>query len=282
MSAYQFQVGGHAEFVNPSSDYRVVLKPYDSCEFAFYSRLLASKASKILPFTARCFGAVGAVPASSDPTPTPPPEFVMLEDLAHGLTRPAIADLKMGLCQRSLRDGSPEKISRARQKALQTTSHRLGFHLCGVAFWESAGRNFQDKYQGRKLDELGVYETFKSFFMDKIELIGNFVAKLRALAAAIAELPGLRFWSGSLLLVYDVEDPEICTLKMIDFAQTAIVPESEIPDNEYLFGVKNLIAYLEALQQRDSSPHPPPLDTPDPALQDAELFRILDNTSASL
>jgi hypothetical protein len=206
----------------------------------------------------------------------------MLEDLAHGLQRPAIADLKMGLRQRSVRNASPEKISRARLKAAQTTSHLFGFRLCGVAFWETPDRrNFQDKYQGRSLDAAGVFSTFRRFFHSNHKLIGNFVDKLRALAAAISELPGLRFWSGSLLLVYDAEDPEIFTLKMIDFAQTAIVPNSPLPDSEYLFGVQNLIRFLEALIAGECSPPSPQSAAPDPAQQDAELFRILGVESES-
>jgi hypothetical protein len=194
LGAYELQVGGHAEFVKLSSNSRVVLKPYDSSEFQFYTKILSEKTPRLLPLTARCFGAVTGLDS-----PSLAPKFVMLEDLAHGLQRPCIVDLKMGLVQRNLRNSTPEKISSARAKAAATTSLALGFRICGVVFEESETRIFQDKYVGRSLDVSGVFVTFRRFFRSHIKLILAFVAKLRALVAAISDLPGLRFWSGSIL-----------------------------------------------------------------------------------
>ena len=272
LGAYELQVGGHAEFVKPSSNSRVVLKPYDSYEFAFYSRLVSDPvAARLLPFTACCYGAVSSQVSLV-------PKFVMLEDLAHGLRRPCIVDLKMGLRQRSIRDASWDKISRARVKAASTTSHVFGFRLCGMAFWESPDRrNFQDKYEGRSLDASGVYSTFKRFFRQGQggNLVRNFVDQLRVLSTVISQLPAMRFWSGSLLLVYDADNTEIATLKMIDFAQTAILANEAAPDREYLFGVRNLIRFLEALDRNDPLPPAVADPAPNPAEQDAELFNIL-------
>jgi len=292
---YDQQVGGHTEFVKPD-DSEFLFKPYDKSEFTFYSLLQTERFKDLLPFTARCYGEVeledGSVhssDSSQDATPGSTngksSKYVMLEDLAHGLQRPCILDLKMGLMQRSQSNSSEAKLAKARSKSLSTTSHVLGMRVCGVVYHDvnSGERVYRDKYHGRSLGVSQTYQTIVSFFQSvkcsetRQSLIAIFVEKVKALRTVIARLAGIRFWSGSLLLVFDADSPAAATLKMIDFAQTAVLPEDPVspPDLEYLYGIDSLLAFLQSA--KSGAENPPALtgrDRPDTRLQTEELLSL--------
>ena len=298
--SYTNQVGGHGEFVK-HEDPRMLLKPFDSYEFSFYRQLHSSRFKDLLPFTARCFGEVevDSSRGSGSNQAYRCTKYVMLEDLAHGLSAPCILDLKMGLKQRSLKNVSAMKLRRTSTKSLSTTSHSLGFRLCGALYYDAKGnRIFRDKYEGRNLDETGAFNAISDFFSSvsdesmKFNLIASLIARLEKLLKVIGELSGVRFWSGSLLLVFDAQNPEAVTMKMIDFVQTAILGKMDdmdeddklersatLPDLEYLYGIQNLLAYLHAI--RDGSLMPPAVigPAPDAADQDEELLRVADKSS---
>lgn len=287
---YDNQVGGHTEFVKPS-DSRLLLKPYDHYEFTFYNELRSERFRYLLPFTARCYGEVdveGATSSDSSQAGTPASarqfsKYVMLEDLAHGFDKPCILDIKMGVMQRSLRNTSEEKLARASAKSLATTSHLLGMRICGVVYHDPVTdeRIYRNKYEGRSLDVLGTYKAICSFFDSVVSvdsrrlLIQNFVARLTRLREAVAQLTGVRFWSGSLLLVYDAASPGNATLKMIDFAQSAILLEDPgTPDFEYLYGIDSLLSLLDAASSGDALPPTRAEVAPSPEAQTSELFSL--------
>lgn len=287
---YDNQVGGHTEFVKPG-DSRLLLKPYDHYEFNFYNELRSERFRYLLPFTARCYGEVDVEGASSSDssqagTPASAKQFskyVMLEDLAHGLEKPCILDIKMGVMQRSLRNTSEEKLARARAKSLATTSHLLGLRICGVVYHDPVTdeRIYRNKYEGRSLDVLGTYRAFLSFFESvaspdsRKTLILIFVEKLSRLRDVVAKLTGVRFWSGSLLLVYDAASPQTATLKMIDFAQSAILLEDPgTPDFEYLYGIDSLLSLLIAASSNEPQPPIRAEVAPLPDAQTEELFSL--------
>ncbi|EEQ99124.1 inositol hexakisphosphate kinase, putative [Perkinsus marinus ATCC 50983] len=136
---------------------------------------------------------------------------VVLEDLAHGMATPCILDLKMGAKQRAVRYGlSKAKMESKLKKSRQTTSHSLAFRMCGVQLYDriSGERVYYNKYYGRKQSEQGVFQTINTFF-DSIQepykkiLIKRLVDKLERLLTILQSLNGFRFWSGSLLFVFD-------------------------------------------------------------------------------
>lgn len=57
-------------------------------------------------------------------------KHIVLEDLVFGFRKPCVLDLKMGIRQRTL-GADAAKEQRQRAKSLETTSHILGFRLCG-------------------------------------------------------------------------------------------------------------------------------------------------------
>jgi hypothetical protein len=298
LTMYSNQVGGHRVLVKPL-DSSIVLKPYDEAEFEFYDRCVPLVCSALMPFTARCYGevdlrAITPEHGGSSVIPGKSGKFVMLEDLAHGIARPCILDLKMGLKQRSIRNYSEKKLKSKEEKSVSTTSHRLGFRLCGAQLYKDDDANitFYNKYFGRLQDDEGTYSVLKSFFdslsnpTTRDRIIASFVHKLEELRLVIRSLAGFRFWSGSLLLIvdsattadaeYDVEGSVI--LKMIDFANYTQIESSESYDGEYDFGIECLLTFIDGIRKhQDVSTVLGRLRSPpDASIQDRELLMAVE------
>lgn len=58
-------------------------------------------------------------------------KYIVLEDLVHQYKKPCVMDIKMGKRQRKI-GASAEKEQRQLEKSLRTTSHEVGFRLCGM------------------------------------------------------------------------------------------------------------------------------------------------------
>lgn len=78
--------------------------------------------------------------------------YVQLEDIVHGFRRPCVLDIKMGRRQRKF-GASPAKRRRQIEKSFSTTSHALGFRLCGCQVYDVTRDvwTFRDKYACRRL-----------------------------------------------------------------------------------------------------------------------------------
>jgi len=184
--------------------------------------------------------------------------YMVLEDLAHRMKSPCILDLKMGCKQRS-KQHSPKKRERHRLKSKSTTSHNLGFRICGL---HSEGC-FHDKYWGRSVSVETMREKLSAFFLDPrsrhVEeqrcLTRELLQRVRGLFETVSALKHWRFWSSSLLFLYDSESPlDTADMRMIDFTHCSYV-SSPTPDMEYLCGLKNVEIYLMALA--DDHPYEP-------------------------
>lgn len=298
LSMYSNQVGGHRVLVKPLES-SIVLKPYDEAEFDFYDRCVPLVCSSLMPFTARCYGevdlrAITPEHGGSSVIPGKSGKFVMLEDLAHGIARPCILDLKMGLKQRSIRNYSEKKVQSKQEKSISTTSHRLGFRLCGAQLYRDNNNNvtFYNKYFGRLQDADGTYSILKSFFESvrdenlRSRIIDLVTRKLEELRVVIRSLRGFRFWSGSLLLILDSallpeKDESLegsVILKMIDFANYTQLANVNTYDEEYDFGIECLLEFIRGIRKNEHHSHvvgrirPPP----DPTIQDRELLATVE------
>ena len=130
-----------------------------------------------------------------------------------------------------------------------------------------------DKYFGRRLRADGFKTGLHDFLDNGVrflhELIPDILSQLRQLSEVIHRLEGFRFYSSSLLIMYEgmpenhaatsptaTMSPSntggLVDVKMIDFAHSCL-PENTAnighrgPDSGYLFGLTNLIALLEEL-----------------------------------
>ncbi|CAL1544986.1 unnamed protein product [Lymnaea stagnalis] len=134
--------------------------------------------------------------------------FMLLEDLMCPYKRPCILDLKVGVRQHG-DDASPEKMAYQIQKCRDTTSHSLGIRLCGMKSYLPAEGKYEtkDKMFGRQLDDNHLKREIINFLSNgedlRTDLIDPILRLLKSLKTVIEALEGYRFYSCSLLIIYE-------------------------------------------------------------------------------
>lgn len=181
---------------------------------------------------------------------------LLLEDLTARFRFPCILDIKMGT-RAHPDDMSASKAERSQAKCLATTSSAVGLRLCGMQRFDHhlSRYDYVDKYRGRELRKEDILGSILDFVSVEwaASILKRWIEVLRNLEAVLRTYDGYRFYSSSLLLLYE-GDPALRTehvadAKLIDFAHTRHLPDPG-PDEGLLFGVENLLSYLQrALDQ---------------------------------
>lgn len=135
-------------------------------------------------------------------------KFILLENLTWRHRMPCVLDLKMGTQQHG-DDATEEKKAVKIRKCQHSTASTLGVCLSGMQVYRSDTGQlmFMSKFQGRRLTLPDFKEALFQFFHSgrrlQRELLSPVLRKLRDMQAALEACESYRFYSSSLLIIYD-------------------------------------------------------------------------------
>jgi len=219
------QVGGHVYMKLLNDNY--VCKPLNDREVNFYQ----NTPKNLLQHVPKYLGTVQIQQQQLEEDTncrldslTPASEYIVLENLTIEYNKPCILDLKMGT--RHYGDFASEaKRKSQKKKSKKTTSGKLGIRFCGSQRFSYTQGNFEtlDKYVGRNADESELKTLLKKFFTCggalRTEVIDLILEKIIHMRQTLLELHQYRFYSSSLLIIYEGQ-PLDCGTKTFEEDKT--------------------------------------------------------------
>lgn len=166
-------------------------------------KLVSKSTTKHNPWVLKTFSALSEFTDSMKDQ-----RFIMLENLVSKFEYPCIMDLKMGT--RLHDDNATESKKQSHEsKVNETTSGALGLRITGIQIYDKSLDRFicYNKYYGRKLSPESFKASLKKFVSNENfvahNLLEKLITKLKQLRSVVVELKTFRFYTSSLLLIYE-------------------------------------------------------------------------------
>jgi 1D-myo-inositol-tetrakisphosphate 5-kinase/inositol-polyphosphate multikinase len=186
---------------------------------------------------------------------------IILQDMTLSYLQPSMVDIKIGR-QTYEPTASSAKVERELRK--YPYQNDIGFRITGMKVWNCTEKNYfmVDKWFGRSLLPVQVPLGLAAYFFDgvsfRVKVMRDALKQLRKILKWMEEQKRYKFFCSSILVVYDSEENEeldgsieeqlSCRVSMIDFAHVCINSSDSVDvDEGYIFGVSNLIGYIEYL-----------------------------------
>lgn len=189
-------------------------------------------------------------------------QFIKLEDVASRFRKPCILDVKVG---RRVWDDFAERDKIERERKKYPPQEILGFRIIGMRVYQSATNDYVyfNKEFGRSVSVSGALEALRVFFLDgahkRSDAIAAISDRLFEFLDWIQTQASYKLFATSLLIIYEgdsnqpIKSPDqLVDVRWVDFAHAYEVEceeQSELNlDENTLFGLKNLIQFLERLK----------------------------------
>ncbi|XP_063810921.1 inositol hexakisphosphate kinase 3 isoform X2 [Pseudophryne corroboree] len=166
-----------------------------------------------------------------------------------------------------------QHLSRMFSECHQNKLYSILLEACYKVYKADNGQFLcRDKYYGRKLSREGFRQALYTYLHNgyrlRSDLLEPIIFQLKSLKSVLETQGSYRFYSSSLLMVYEGKDTDVCLqnmgissacqgtshgkvdVRMIDFAHTTFTDSRnsltvhEGPDHGYIFGLENLVKIL--------------------------------------
>lgn len=252
------QVAGHFGFLQTNDGY--ILKPVQSPprgerEHNFFKRIFKStdlnederELKNLLPHYRGSFVHSQVI-------------YIGMDNLAHGIEYPAVGDFKIGR-QTCDPEATLETVQRKRLKYEDV--EQVGFQLIGMRVFDEVNRSFKhlNKVFGRSLSRQDIIHGLALFYQfhslkPRLNAVKQTIDGLECIQRWFEKQSTYHFYSSSVIVVYnalaegDATKSTPVRVKMADFAHSFPAANGNRDEN-YLFGLNNLIKHLELLTSEE-------------------------------
>lgn len=165
-------------------------------------------------------GGEGETPGSTSPFCCV--RMLVLEDICHGFRHPCVLDMKMGKRQFGAGACEAKRNSKSLKASLSTTGLH-GIRLAGYRRYDLETDTYasRGKLECRYLPFSELQQEMNSFLAGRDDLRVAFRTQVEHLLQAFESQRDLRFFTSSLIFVYDADRPmDTARIAMVDFAFT--------------------------------------------------------------